>query len=155
MGFPVALENFPDPDTALESSWIPYIHDKLAKGSEKIILIGHSSGAVASMRYLEKYKAVGCILVSAYWTDLGMESEAISNYFSRPWNFKTIGENAEWIVQFGSTDDPFIPVSEMRHVSQNLSESATEFQYIGYEDKGHYISEDFPDLIKLLKQKFK
>jgi hypothetical protein len=74
---------------------------------------------------LEKHKLKGLILVSACHTDLGMESEAISNYYphadgSNPWDWNAIKSNAQWIVQFHSLDDPFIPIEEARYVAEHV-----------------------------------
>ena len=148
LGFPVKLENFPDPYEAKESIWLPFIHDELANGSENIILIGHSSGAEASMRYMEKYKVVGTILVSACWTDLGEPSETISGYYNHPWEWSKMSENADWIIQFGSTDDPFIPIEEMRLVAKEVGT-----EYIEYTSHGHFMSAMFPELMVEFKKK--
>lgn len=74
----------PDPYDAKEKVWIPFIRDEL-KADENTLLIGHSSGAEAAMRLLETDKLAGIILVSACYTDLGIESEKISGYYDRPW----------------------------------------------------------------------
>lgn len=142
------LENFPDPYEAKEVVWIPFVREELAKESENVILIGHSSGAEAAMRYLEKYKAVGVILVSACWTDLGEPSETISGYYSRPWLWEDIRSNAQWIMQFGSTDDPFIPIEEARIVAKEL-----QTQYLEFTQHGHFMTSAFPELIKEFKLK--
>lgn len=92
----------------------------LCLSPQRTILIGHSSGAVAGMRFLETHRLRGLLLVSACHTDLGMASETISGYYSRPWQWETIRKNAEWIVQLHSLDDPFIPIEEARHVAENL-----------------------------------
>ena len=148
LGFPVVLENFPDPYEAKEAIWVPFVREELAKNSENVILIGHSSGAEATMRYLEKYKAVGAILVSACRTDLDEPSETISGYYSRPWLWSTIQANAQWILQFGSTDDPFIPIEEMRLVAKELSST-----YIEYSSHGHFMTGKFPELLAEFKTK--
>lgn len=142
------LENFPDPYEAKESIWLPFIHDDLAQGSENIILIGHSSGAEASLRYMEKYKVVGTILVSACWTDLGEPSETVSGYYNHPWEWSKMAPNADWIVQFGSTDDPFIPIEEMRLVAKEVGTD-----YIEYTKHGHFMTREFPELIAEFKKK--
>ncbi|MDZ7798239.1 MAG: hypothetical protein U5L76_01325 [Patescibacteria group bacterium] len=43
---------------------------KRLEGDENSILIDHSTGAVATLRYLEKNKCRLVILVSCYYTDL-------------------------------------------------------------------------------------
>jgi hypothetical protein len=41
----------------------------------------------------------GVVLVSAYTSDMGDPLEAASGYFSRPWQWDTIRQNAGFIVQ--------------------------------------------------------
>ena len=116
----VILKDMPDPIEAKEHIWIPYIIDVLG-ADQNTILIGHSSGAVAAMRLLEKQKLFGCVLVSACHTDLGCESERISNYYSRPWEWNLIRSNSSnFLLQYHSIDDPFIPPSEADHVARML-----------------------------------
>ena len=45
---------------------------------------------------------------------------ARAGYYSRAWQWEKIKANAQWITQFHSTDDPFIPPAESRHVAQSL-----------------------------------
>jgi hypothetical protein len=47
--------------------------------------VGHSSGAEAAMRFAEGRRVAGLVLVAACHTDLGLPSEAVSGYYSRPW----------------------------------------------------------------------
>ena len=61
----VALQNMPDPYVARESIWLPFMHDVLLC-DEKTIIVGHSSGAAAAMRYSEQYRVAGIVLVAAY-----------------------------------------------------------------------------------------
>ena len=60
------------------------------KCDQSTVLIGHSSGAEAIMRYLEGHEARAAILVSACHTDLGEPNETISGYYSREWQWKNI-----------------------------------------------------------------
>ena len=65
------LRNFPDPVMARESVWIPFMQDELSCDQHTII-IGHSSGAEAAMRYAETHKV--CMTVESQtevvWTCL-------------------------------------------------------------------------------------
>jgi len=114
-GIEVALQQIPDPckkspslgtligadhinsiviATARESIWLPFIRDSL-KCNEETILIGHSSGAEAAMRYVvtgrnlcchcgktssfaEMYPVHAIIIVSGCVTDLGDANERAS-----------------------------------------------------------------------------
>jgi predicted alpha/beta hydrolase family esterase len=137
----VVLRDMPDPQLARESVWIPFIVNDLGV-DEDTIIIGHSSGAEAAMRLLENHKLLGCVLVSACHTDLGIESERKSKYYSRPWNWETIRGNTQWILQYHSTDDPFIPREEADHVAENLRS-----EYKCFEDKSHFFHDTDVDVI--------
>jgi predicted alpha/beta hydrolase family esterase len=130
----VILEDMPDPTDAKEVVWLPFILNKL-KADENTVMIGHSSGAEASMRFLEKNRLKGCVLVSACHTDLGSESERLAGYYNRPWDWTKIKSNTEWILQYHSTDDPFIPISEADYVADNLKS-----EYFRFEDKSHFFA---------------
>lgn len=53
-----ALRNMPDPVRASEAAWLPFMRDEL-ECKEDTIIVGHSSGAAAAMRFCESYKTAG------------------------------------------------------------------------------------------------
>lgn len=143
-GLKVFAETFPDQDLAREAYWIPFLYNELKVDSETI-LVGHSSGAIAAMRFAEQYQVLGSVLVGAYYTDLNMEKEKLSGYFSRSWNWDKIRNNQKWISLFASEDDPWIPIEHPRHIHQCLN-----CEYHEYKNQGHfggdYIKKEFPEL---------
>lgn len=147
----VVAEQFPDAQLARAKYWLPFLKDEL-KADENTILVGHSSGAVAAMRFAQDNKILGSVLVAPMHTDLGIESEKLSGYFDEPWKWDNIKNNQNWIVQFSSTDDPWIPIEESRFVHKKLDSEYHEFT-----DQGHfggdYDKKDFPELLKVLKNK--
>ena len=150
LGLQVVAKNFPDRDLAREKFWIPFLK-KALKADKNSILIGHSSGAVAAMRFAEKNNILGSVLVSPSYTDLGDEREKLSGYFDRPWDWETIKRNQQWIIQFYSTDDPYIPVEEARFISKAL-----DTEYHEYNDKGHFYPKyEFPEIVAAIKEKLK
>jgi predicted alpha/beta hydrolase family esterase len=134
--FEVIAEDMPDPHLARRSFWIPFIEEKIGD-DPRAILIGHSSGALAAMRYIENHPAAGVILVSACHTDLGLKSEKISGYYREPWGWDRMKENTGWIVQLASTDDPFIPIEEARFIHEKL-----QSEYFEFNDRGHFMGSD-------------
>lgn len=150
-GVEVVCREFPDSVLAREKYWIPFLKDEL-KADHNSILVGHSSGAIAAMRFAEKNKILGSILIGAYHTDLGMENEKISGYFDRPWDWKKIQENQKWIALFASTNDPWIPIQEPRYLHEKL-----KLDYFEFTDQGHfggdYYKPTFPEIVTLIKQK--
>jgi hypothetical protein len=151
LGIEVIAKNMPDPDLARRLYWIPFIENELRK-EKNPILIGHSSGAVAILRYLENHKALGAVIVGACYTDLGDEKEKISGYFDDEWQWDKIRKNVKWIVQFASTNDPYIPIKEARFIHDK-----TKSEYHEYNDQGHFGSDvgkkEFPEIVEIIRKK--
>ena len=126
--------------------WLPHLD--LLGADENTILIGHSSGAVAAMRYAESHRLLGSILVGVCHTDLGDRFEAASGYYSSPWQWEKIRLNQRWIAIFNSTDDPHIPIAEARFVAAQLRCSFFEFT-----DRGHFVDRQFPEVVELVRRK--
>lgn len=153
-GFGIKTINreFPDSILARAKFWLPFLEELGA--DQNAILIGHSSGALAAMRYAETHQILGSVLVGACYTDLGVESEKLSGYYDKPWDWVKIRKNQNWILQFAAFNDPFIPVAEPRHIHQQLQteyyESATD---------GHFGAADgkteFPEIIRAITKKLK
>lgn len=150
LGLIVLAPQFPDTPLAREAYWLPFIKNELG-ADHNTILIGHSTGAIVAMRFAQTHKILGSILVGTYHTDLGMESEKLSGYFNRPWDWQAISSNQKFIIQFASTDDPWIPIAEARMVHKQLNT-----QYHEYTDQGHfggdYYKPQFPELVAALKK---
>ena len=139
----------PDPDEAYEHTWLPFIRDQLGVDDDTVV-VGHSSGAEAAMRLCETTRVRGLLLVSACHTDMGMESEAISGYYNRPWQWRRIKDNAQWIVQLHSTNDRLVPVAEAREVARQLGS-----EYVEYPNKGHFLKRTMPEVVEVLERKRK
>jgi predicted alpha/beta hydrolase family esterase len=149
IGISVINPQFPDPDLARNEFWLPFLEDLGA--DEDTILIGHSSGAVAAMRYAETHKIYGSVLVGACYTDLGYESEKQSGYYDDPWQWDAIQKNQRWIIQFASTDDPFIPIAEARYIHEHLKTVYHEYTDRGHFGHGDHQQLEFPELVEALK----
>ncbi|TFJ82092.1 hypothetical protein NSK_006757 [Nannochloropsis salina CCMP1776] len=141
----VQLENMPDPYTARESVWLPFMKDRL-KCDASTVVIGHSSGAEAVMRFAESHRVAGLVLVSACVTDLGDANERASGYYNRPWRWTEIKANAGFVLQFGSADDPFIPWEEQQAVHEGVGSTL-----FAYESEGHFMTPTFPRLREALR----
>lgn len=149
LGLDVIAENMPDPDLARKEYWLPFIKEKLSTTDS--ILIGHSSGAVAILRYLEENKSKLAILIGVYHTDLNDEREKKSGYFNEPWKWDKIRHNAEKIVIFASNDDPYIPISHPLFIKEKINA-----EYHEYNDEGHFGQDvnkkEFPEIITVVEK---
>lgn len=151
LGIKVIAKNMPDPTLARKEFWIPFIEENLGQDQD-VILIGHSSGAVASLRYMELHRVLGAVLVGVCYTDLGDENEKKSGYYDTDWDWNKIKDNSKWIVQFASLNDPYIPIEEARFIHEKLSTD-----YYEYSNQGHFGSDvnktEFPEIIEIIKRK--
>ena len=147
LSVPFTNVDFPDPILASMNIWLPFLNELGA--NENTILIGHSSGAEAAMRYAENNKIFGTVLISACYTDLGLQNEKEAGYYNEPWQWDKIKNNQNWIIQFHSTDDPFIPIEEARFVHEQL-----DTEYYEFNDRKHFgYGKEFPELMEALRKK--
>ncbi len=147
-GVQVVNVQFPDLPLARMQYWLPFI--KEFGVDENTVLVGHSTGAIAAMRYAEIKRIQGSALVAAYYTDLGIEEEKKSGYFVKPWDWEAICKNQNFIVQFASVSDPFISIDEAYYVRDKLK---TEYHELteGHFGGGSEVKTVFPEIIDALK----
>ena len=144
----VVAAEFPDPELARASYWLPFLKEEL-QVDENSVIVGHSSGAIAAMRYAEEYPILGSILVGSYYTHLNLETEKQSGYFDKLWKWEQIRKNQKWTVIFASQDDPWIPIEEARFLHQQLQCEYHEFTNQGHFG-GDYDKQSFPELVAAL-----
>eukprot|EP01062_Namystynia_karyoxenos_P079740 TRINITY_DN8468_c0_g1_i1.p2 TRINITY_DN8468_c0_g1~~TRINITY_DN8468_c0_g1_i1.p2 ORF type:complete len:216 (+),score=78.60 TRINITY_DN8468_c0_g1_i1:82-648(+) len=135
------LKAFPDPLYARESIWLPFLDEQGAAGG---VVIGHSSGAAAAMRYAERTQVAGIALCAAYTSDLGDEVERMSGYFSRDWDWAKMKANAGFVEQFHSANDHLVPLSEGEKVAEGLGIELHRCS------AGHFQEDEFPELLEAL-----
>ncbi|GLC40605.1 hypothetical protein PLESTF_001016700 [Pleodorina starrii] len=145
----IALRNMPDPVRARQAVWLPFMEKQLGCG-ERSIIVGHSSGAAAAMRFAEASMVTGLVLVGAYVSDLGDANEAASGYFNRPWQWEKIKANSSSIVQFASRDDPFLPWDEQQLVADSLGA-----QLHAFTDRGHFQDEEQHELLEAVEARLR
>jgi pimeloyl-ACP methyl ester carboxylesterase len=146
LGLVVINRTFPDNVKARARFWLPFLESLGA--DEHTILVGHSSGAVAAMRYAETHRLLGSILVGVCHTDLGDGGEAASGYYLAPWRWRDIREHQQWIAIFNSADDPHIPIAEPRFVAAQLACS-----YFEFDDRGHFVDARLPEVLAFVRRK--
>lgn len=135
--------DFPDSKLARSKYWLPFLEKELSADKDTI-LIGHSTGAVAALRYAENHQILGSIVIAVYYTDLGYESEQQSGYFNQPWDWASIKQNQQWSVVISSNNDPYIPITQPKLIAQKLGS-----EYIELPNKGHFGSDilELPEII--------
>lgn len=157
---PCVCENFPDPYRARRDKWIPHIRSLVEQYSKdadtsNVVLVGHSSGAQAALRYAEMYPTRGIVLVSATYSDLGDAGERASGYYPQGsgddelnrYKFEDMKRNCKRWIQLHSDDDPFIPLYEAERIRDGLTmidddASDYSFEYRMLPGRSHFFEFD-------------
>lgn len=149
LGFETFFETMPDSVIARSEYWLPFLKEHVKVG-ERDVIIGHSSGAVAAMRYAEDNKILGSVLTSPCYTDTGDELEKQSGYYDKPWQWEKIKSNQDKIALIWGDDDPYIPQDEFEFIAKQLN--PTQIKISGGK---HFIEQnDFPELLQYVKQTY-
>lgn len=120
--------------------------------NEDTVIIGHSSGAALALRVAEKHKIKGLVLVCGLFKDLGYEEEISTGIFAHSWDWQKIRSNQDFLIQFDSDKDPYIPQKHFHKLAEN-----TRSEHIKLRGRGHFGSEwkspkKFPELLERLEE---
>lgn len=122
-GFVVQVPVMPEAHAPKLPLWLAKLQEAIGAPDEHLYLIGHSSGCITILRYLEALKADenigGVVLVAGFTNDLGYKE--LSNFFETPINFGVIRSRAKQFAVICSTDDPFVPLAEGVKLKQELN----------------------------------
>lgn len=151
-GFLTCNKDFPDPEHTQESKWLPFLREH-CRPDEHSVIIGHSFGAVAALRYAEQNPVLGLVLVAGFYTELDADVKR-SGFTNRPWDWSSIQKNSQWIIQYHSEDDPYIPIEEARELSRRIDSELYEFEnamHFGVDGLNPY--PEFPELVEKVFEK--
>jgi hypothetical protein len=133
----------PDTDRPKIKEWVEELK-KVVDSKEGYILIGHSIGCQAIMRYLESLDEgnfLSCVFV-APWFDLKEETYESSDdrKIAKPWietriDFEKVKKRCGNFVCFFSDDDPFVDPKQSKEFKKALN-----CEVVMEKGKGHYDS---------------
>jgi len=108
----VTVPQMPDADFPVKERWLSHMSSVIGKTDENTVLVGHSLGVIAILRYLESLseeEKIGLVvLVSGFAKPIGIKE--IENFFVPPVNFETIRNKAEKFIAINSDDDEYVPL---------------------------------------------
>jgi|SRR5580698_2951889 predicted alpha/beta hydrolase family esterase len=146
-GYQVVAQTFPDPIKGRMRYWLPYLTDVI-RPDDRTVIVGHSSGALAALRYAESAPLLGTFAIAGHHTDCGFELERRSGFFDQPWDWDAIRRNQRFIVQFHSADDPWIPVAVARELHRLTGSRFTLMEGMGHFGSYDQKMEEFPELLE-------
>lgn len=121
-GFEVMVPAMPDPDYPKINTWVEYLRKEVGKPDENTILVGHSMGCQAILRYLETLQEgekVDKVICVAGWFSLTPEAapsdkeRAIARHWiETPIDFEKIRSKTSSFIAVFSDNDSYVPYEE-------------------------------------------
>lgn len=118
-GFHVEALEMPETDRPRIETWVPYLAEAVGTPDEETVLVGHSMGCQAIIRYLgdlqEGQRVGGAYLVAGFISSLtnidGNEDPLIAKpWLETPIDFEKVKHVVGRIVAIFSDNDPFVPL---------------------------------------------
>lgn len=144
-GYTVTIPKLPNADTPTIETWVPFVTSLIGMPDEQTILIGHSMGCQAILRYLhglpDTARVGKVILVAGFTkkiTGLNEEEKTIAQpWLASPIDFAKIKTIAPNITAIFSDNDPFVPLENEVAMREKLN-AKTIIEH----DQGHFSGGD-------------
>ncbi len=136
----------PDTDNPRIETWVPFLAAAVGVPDEETILVGHSIGCQAILRYLadaSEGQRIGAVYFVAGWFTLSNIKSEEDQVIAKPWletpiNFDNVKRAANRIVAIFSDNDPFVPLVNEQTVREKLGAKTIILKKMGHigEDDG-------------------
>lgn len=138
--YEVLVPNMPNKTNARYDEWciwfdrcIPFLHDG-------VILIGHSLGGIFLAKYLSE-RTFPLTIRATLLVAPPFDSESLT--FTLPESLERFATQGGDIILLYSKDDPIVSYEE-----RTLYQAAIpKARLMAFEDKGHFVAEEFPELV--------
>lgn len=147
-GYIVSVPNMPDPSYPRIDAWLKTLNE-LIQPSDELLLVGHSVGAQAILRYVAQMSFepthLNLVLI-APWLMLDeqtiLQEGADVVEMGRPWveipiDFEAVKRRAKRIIAVFSDDDPFVDVSQ-----EIMFKDVVSAQTLMLHGMGHFCDDD-------------
>ncbi len=116
-GYAVEAPAMPDADAPAYEKWMPFLETLVGTPDEQTLLVGHSMGGQAALRFLERLPdgaRVGTVVLVAPVIDRIKGMSPAEELVARPWlerplDWAKIGRSVDAIVGIFSDNDRWIP----------------------------------------------
>lgn len=131
-GYEVVARNLPHADEPVFDEWLNELNH--ARPDESTILVGHSRGCAAILRWLEqlpKGKKVAKVILVA--PSLGDSKISVKGFYGKPYDYGKIQQHCASFTVIHSKDDAVIPFTSGKKNAEGLSA-----KFIALNGRGHF-----------------
>ena len=146
LDYEVVVPDMPNTLHPKKEEWVQVIKD--FNPNDNSILIGHSLGGVAILRYLEETnnKVGKCIFITTPINKLGSGYEGIENFLETDFNWEKIKQSSEKTAVFNQTEDPAVPLQHGKDLAGYINA-----ELVVVKGNDHFDKIDFELLEKYIK----
>ena len=148
--YEVFLPRMPLSDNADYELWKLWFEKVLDALDDTPILVGHSLGAMFLTKYYSESiqaKKVPAVLLVAPEFFRPKEEEEKKTSFHLTSDIERLSNNVEKIVFFYSKDDAVVLFENMEKYKNVVPDA----EYQVFTDKGHFLGDDFPEIVEVIK----
>lgn len=118
LGYEVSVPDMPNTFHPKKEEWLKVVED--FKPDENSVLIGHSLGGTAILRYLEKADRTveKCIFIATPIRKLG--NKETENFFEPDFDWEKIKNSAERFTVLNQTRDSWVPIQHGEDLAKKL-----------------------------------
>jgi len=144
-GFEVQVPAMPEPAEPKIETWVPYLAEIVGEPDENTILVGHSIGCQAIIRYLETLpenaKIGGVVFVAGWFTLMNLktdrEKEIAKLWLEMPIDFEKVKKHTKNFFAVFSDNDDVVPLNNKEMFEERLGAKA-----VVEHGKGHFSDSD-------------
>lgn len=147
-GYEVVIPELPNPEAPDRDEWTKALLEQVGPVNDETIVVGHSLGGAAALRFLEAAEARSTphalILVSTPWM---IGSEQFRGFFMTELDFEILMWKASKMVVLHSRDDHVIPFDHAEKYAKVLHARLIEAT-----GAGHFQGAEYPLLLQTIEE---
>jgi len=132
-------------------AWCIWFEKLFPYVTDEVILVGHSLGGSFLAKYLSEHTFPKSIqklyLVAPAFADEEELDGGVGNFAQDSKKLPHIETQVDAITIYHSTDDPVVPYTQ----AQELQKYLPKAELILFEDRHHFIQEEFPEIVEDIK----
>ena len=121
-GLRVSAKQYPAPNKPKLSKWLGLLEKEVNSAKGDVILIGHSLGGAAVLRFLERYKGdkiKAVVLVAAAYEF--RKHAHLHEFTLEPFDWFAINNTCKKFIVLHSTDDDVVPYGRAKRLAEKLN----------------------------------